>query len=563
MNDAASFDAIMQCNLLEVFCEALGAAIFVTDKLDQVTFASIRLLHFYPLRQTAIEPGSRARDLYGALYDAGCRFGQPAPGKTGRGRDEWIAERIAIAWKERVDTVEQVSSDRWIRIVSRRFSSGLGFIVMQDVSEQKKKEILLKTEQDRVRLTEEILDTLPVAVAVKDRNLHFAAVNQEFCAIVDMPAEQILGKSIWDVTDANLAKGMEEADWQLLASGESQDTEVAFADGEDTRTFRHRSRRIGRPGNHYVSMSLMRSGADAATPQVARRPEPQPASPAVEAPVREDVSAEEAAPAASRNVLYLVGSHYGGHALTLGLGAHDIDLCLIRDEDEFAAFVPAAQEAGVTIDFVLIDGDFSPSAFNIAANAGLDFRMLPAGSEDSTALSEILRSLDRRQLARAPRPSGMAAPSSKTAPHAAVSPAIQQAPADNRLDVLAVEDNAINRMALEQILESLNVSFAIAGSGDEAITVANARNPRIVLADFTLPDLSIEDLAGSLRRIAPALPVIGLMPSDTELHRQRCASAGLKDGLAKPLSPDALDLVLRKHLALPPTIAPDNARPAA
>ena len=56
MNDAASFDAIMQCNLLEVFCEALGAAIFVTDKLDQVTFASIRLLHFFPLRQSANRP---------------------------------------------------------------------------------------------------------------------------------------------------------------------------------------------------------------------------------------------------------------------------------------------------------------------------------------------------------------------------------------------------------------------------------------------------------------------------------------------------------------------------
>ena len=60
MNDAASFDAIMQCNLLEVFCEALGAAIFVTDRLDQITFASIRLLHFYPIRQNAIEPGGRA-----------------------------------------------------------------------------------------------------------------------------------------------------------------------------------------------------------------------------------------------------------------------------------------------------------------------------------------------------------------------------------------------------------------------------------------------------------------------------------------------------------------------
>ena len=57
MNDAASFDAILQCNLLEVFCEALGAAIFVTDKLDEISFASIRLLHLFPIRESAIAPG--------------------------------------------------------------------------------------------------------------------------------------------------------------------------------------------------------------------------------------------------------------------------------------------------------------------------------------------------------------------------------------------------------------------------------------------------------------------------------------------------------------------------
>ena len=75
MSDAASFDAIMQCNLLEVFCEALDAAIFVTDRLDELSFASVRLMHLFPVGQSAIAPGTRARDLYGALFDAGCRFG--------------------------------------------------------------------------------------------------------------------------------------------------------------------------------------------------------------------------------------------------------------------------------------------------------------------------------------------------------------------------------------------------------------------------------------------------------------------------------------------------------
>jgi PAS domain S-box-containing protein len=563
MNDAASFDAIMQCNLLEVFCEALGAAIFVTDKLDQVTFASIRLLHFFPLRQTAIEPGSRARDLYGALYDAGCRFGHGTGKAT---RDEWIAERIATAWKERVDAIEQTGPDRWVRIVSRRFSSGLGFIVMQDVSEQKKKENLLRCEQERVRLTEEILDCLPLPVAIKDRNLHFVAVNKEFCEIVQAAPEQVLGKSIWDVAVPDVARHMEEADWQLLSSGGSQESEVAFG-RDDTRSavLRQHSRRVGRPGNHFISMSVLdaRSTAAADTEPVAGAPRramvPPPLVPAVADIVNPDPYQASARASSSKNVLYLVGSHYGGHALALGLGAHGIDLCLIRDEQEFAAFIPAAQEAGVTIDFVLIDSDFSPAAFNIAAKAGLDFSMLAPGSEDSTALAEILRNLNGRTQARpvhAPRP-----PETIQAPRVAAIG--ETAPAETRLDVLAVEDNVVNRMALEQILESLGFHFAVVASGKEAISAVMTRGPRLVLADLTLPDMGIDELAGALRRADGALPVIGLMPCDNEMNRHRCTAAGLVDCIAKPLSPEALDLVLREHLLADRKSMAAMKRPAA
>ena len=65
MSDAASFDAIMQCNLLEVFCEALDAAIFVTDKLDELCFASVRLMHLFPISPNTITPGTRAREPSG------------------------------------------------------------------------------------------------------------------------------------------------------------------------------------------------------------------------------------------------------------------------------------------------------------------------------------------------------------------------------------------------------------------------------------------------------------------------------------------------------------------
>ena len=79
---------------------------------------------------------------------------------------------------------------------------------------------MLRLEQERVKLTEEVLDTLPVAVAVKDRNLDYVAVNQEFCRQLGATREAVLGHRSWDTLSPDLAGRIEQLDWQLLSSGE-------------------------------------------------------------------------------------------------------------------------------------------------------------------------------------------------------------------------------------------------------------------------------------------------------------------------------------------------------
>lgn len=556
MNDAASFDAILQCNLLEVFCEALGAAIFVTDKLDEISFASIRLLHLFPIRESAIAPGGRARDLYGALHDAGCRFGNGEHPAVG-GREDWIAERIACAWKERVDKIEQVGPDRWMRIVSRRFSSGLGFVVIQDVSEQKKKENLLRIEQERVKLTEEILDTLPVAVAVKDRNLDYVAVNQEFCRLIGRSQDALLGNGSWDALTPDLAGRIEQMDWQLLSSGEPALAHITHTRPDGTTVpLRRRAHRLGRPGSHFIAVSLTEeSGSDEGRGAAAE-------------PIGTHDAASHLHGAGAgplRNVLILGEGRNHGHGLKLALRAHGIDLCHVRDVLEFAALLPAARAAGLAIDLAMIEFDFDPAAFNVAAAAGLDFRMLPRDADDSAVLAEILGALARSAPSRSDPP-----PAEDT-----VQPGRMARPADRRetagmaeervaaLDVLAVEDNPINRMVLEQMLGSLSLTFRIVATAAEGLVECAAHAPRFVLADTTLPDMEVADFALGLRRIDPARPLVALIPSDSEdLHRQ-ARIAGFDHSLSKPLSAEALGLIAAELVSGRPDISrtPDN--PAA
>lgn len=538
MNDAASFDAILQCNLLEVFCEALGAAIFVTDKFDEISFASIRLLHLFPIRESAIASGSRARDLYGALYDSGLRFGSEA--RDVARREDWIAERTACSWKERIDRVEQVGPERWIRIVSRRFSSGLGFVVIQDVSEQKKKELLLRNEQERVKLTEDILDTLPVAIAVKDRNLNYVAVNQEFCRLIGKPEEAILGHGTWNALSPELAGRIEQLDWQLLSSGEPGLAHITHVrpDGQSFALER-RAQRLGKPGSHYIAVSIVQDGdrrsegglpihAPGSTPEAAR-PQTAPS----------DIAAS------LRNVLLLTETRRQDQALKLALRAHGADLCIIRDVPEFAAFLPAAVDAGLTIDLVLIDFEFDAAAFNVAAAANLNFRMLPASADESTIMADVLHVL---ALPRLPLEPPSIEPPALPVADMAQRTVDAPEPDASRLDILCVEDNPINRMVLEQMLGSMAVSFRIAATAAEGLADFARARPRLLLADTTLPDMSAADFVLKIRHLDPAATIVALVTADsTDMHR-KAAAAGFDHTLAKPLSAEVLGKLVPEWL---------------
>lgn len=532
MNDAASFDAILQCNLLEVFCEALGAAIFVTDKLDEISFASIRLLHLFPIRESAIAPGGRARDLYGALHDAGLRF-STGDRTASAGREQWIADRVACGWRERVDKIEQAGPDRWIRIVSRRFSSGLGFVVIQDVSEQKKKEEMLRVEQDRAKLIEEILDTLPVPVAVKDRNLDYVAANQEFCRQLGATRESVLGHRSWDTMSPDLAGRIEQLDWQLLSSGEPSLATITStrADGVSVKHER-RAIRLGKPGNPFIAVCLTPlTGVAAAVTHP---------HDAAEAPEAE--SAEPPKPL--RNVLHLTHSAEPGRALKLALRAHGIDLCHIAGAQELSAFLPAARAAGIRLDLVIIDFGFDPAAFNIAAASGIDFRMMPQFAGESSVMAEILGAL----------PGGTGLPHQSRIELETTSenePTVSQiSQTDCGLDVLAVEDNALNRMVLDQLLSGLAVSAQIVGTADEAIEACRAHSPRIVLCDTTLPDRTIDDVVVDLRRFDPARTLVAMVPRDTQEQHQHARSLGFDESLSKPLSAEALTELLARRLGI-------------
>jgi CheY-like chemotaxis protein len=61
-----------------------------------------------------------------------------------------------------------------------------------------------------------------------------------------------------------------------------------------------------------------------------------------------------------------------------------------------------------------------------------------------------------------------------------------------------------------------------------------------------MPGLSGEDAARALRAMGIAAPIVALTANAFEEDRRRCLAAGMDDFLVKPLSPDALRVMLTR-----------------
>jgi PAS domain S-box-containing protein len=520
MDDAASFDAVLQCNLLEIFCEGLGAALFVTDRLDNIAFASVRLLHYFPMPESVIRPGSRVRDFYGALYDAGCRFGAQHSLKDVH-KEDWVSDRVATGWKERVDKIEHGPGDRWFHIVSRRFSSGLGLTVLQDVTEHKKKERVWNADKERVRLTEEILDALPIGIAVKDRNLNYAAVNKRFCELFELKAEQLIGKSVWEVFEPKTAGALEEANWRLLSSGEDQNAiiEVRREQGQISR-IQHRSRRIGRPGANYIVMTFETAPESEADPAIVADAN------TILGSVRDGVSspalqAEQALRVVLATTRAIEESRFVANAAEMG-----VELCIVRSPTELNSFLPALEQAGIQLDLILLDESavhFAP----IAANGKTPVRVISSVNALMSDLALFIAARERRQEDDAED----AAPASPEQP----------------LDVLAVEDREVNRLALAQILDSLGLTYALAETGQAALGILAQRKIGLVLADTTLPDMNLGDFMTKAKALHSDAPFLAMTPPSQEDNIEELRKAGFLDMAVKPISPDSIGQLLQRY----------------
>ena len=115
--------------------------------------------------------------------------------------------------------------------------------------------------------------------------------------------------------------------------------------------------------------------------------------------------------------------------------------------------------------------------------------------------------------------------------------------------VLVVEDNAKNMKLFRDVLQARGYETFEAGTGDDAVELATAHVPDLVLMDIELPGTDGVEALGRLRaddRTA-AIPVLALTAQAMHGDRERFLAAGFDGYMSKPVDVLALLDVVKSY----------------
>ncbi|MDK3159495.1 ATP-binding protein [Kamptonema cortianum] len=118
---------------------------------------------------------------------------------------------------------------------------------------------------------------------------------------------------------------------------------------------------------------------------------------------------------------------------------------------------------------------------------------------------------------------------------------------------LLVEDNLINQKVASLMLGKKGITCDIAGSGEEALEKARSQDYDLIFMDLQMPGLDGLQTTRRLRGLdetskRPRPWIVALTANVMEGDREKSLDAGMDDFLAKPISLNDLNAVLKKFL---------------
>jgi CheY-like chemotaxis protein len=120
-----------------------------------------------------------------------------------------------------------------------------------------------------------------------------------------------------------------------------------------------------------------------------------------------------------------------------------------------------------------------------------------------------------------------------------------------RKTVLVVDDYDDVRAITKRALESFGYRVIEAASGAEAVSVAQAESPDLILMDLSMPNMDGFATIHQLRRLLGLrdIPVIALSAHTAREVREDALAAGCREFISKPILLERLRETVERYLA--------------
>jgi len=131
----------------------------------------------------------------------------------------------------------------------------------------------------------------------------------------------------------------------------------------------------------------------------------------------------------------------------------------------------------------------------------------------------------------------------------------------DRVPILVVDDDEGCRQTISALLEHAGYAPLAVASGEAALRIAAAKQPRVVILDVCLPDMSGYEVCRQLReRFGDSLPVLFVSGVRKEsFDRVAGLLIGGDDYIGKPFASDELIARVRRLARHSPSLAPSLA----